>query len=52
MTITDSSNVRSFDLYLINISTIAEIYKGREMHRHYIQADTNCLSVTVGDLNL
>ena len=50
--ITGSSSVRCFDLYLINISTKAEIFKGREMDRHYVQANTYCLSVTVGDLNL
>ena len=35
--ITDSSDVRGFDLYLMNIY---EIYEGREIHRYYGQADT------------
>ena len=52
VTITGSSSVRCFELYLINISKKAEFLKGREMDRHYVQANTYCLSVTVGDLNL
>ena len=36
MKFSDSSDVWCLGLYLI----IYEIYKGREMHRHYVQADT------------
>ena len=39
----DSSDVWYLDLYLINPvfnKYIYEVYKGKEMHRHYVQADT------------
>ena len=51
----DSSGVWYLDLYLINPvfnKYIYEVYKGKEMHRHYVQADTFFLSVIVEDLNL
>ena len=50
VTITESSDVRC--LWPVSNKYIYEIFKVREMHRHYIQADTYCLSVTAEDLNL
>ena len=36
----------------VSTKYIYEIHKVREMHRHYVQADTYCFSVTAEDLNL
>ena len=46
---TDSFDVHCFDLCLTNIFTQS---MKTQMHIHYVQVDTFCLSVTVEDLNL